>query len=188
MAVISNSLTQSHEFVTKFVKPGDIVIDATAGKGNDTVFLSALVGEEGKVYTFDIQEIAIAETKKKLQEKGFVDRVVFINDGHENMDLYVNNDIKCIMYNLGYLPGGDHNISTKAETTIEAIKKSQRIILKGGLISIVIYYGGDSGFDEKEKVLDFVKEIDNNSFTVMKTEFINQINCPPILVLIEKLK
>ena len=92
------------------------------------------------------------------------------------------------MFNLGYLPGGDHSISTKPDTTIEAIKKAMDIIMTGGLISIVVYYGGDTGFEERDKVMEFVRQINPKEYVVMKTCYVNQINCPPFLLCIEKVK
>ena len=112
---------------------------------------------------------------------------MLINDGHQNMDKYVKDKVKAVMFNLGYLPGGDHRIGTKGETTAEAVTKAMELLEVNGIISIVIYYGGDSGFEEKEYLDEFIKGIDSKRFTVMKTEFVNQINCPPILVCIEKL-
>lgn len=188
MTKIPNSLKQSHQYIERFVEPGDIVIDATAGNGNDTVFLAKLVGENGRVFTFDIQKIAIENTREKLLSLGLMDRVELINDGHENLDKYIKNNIKAVMFNLGYLPGGNHNIATKAETTISAIEKSMELLVTGGLISIVIYYGGDTGFEEKNELLEYLEKIDSKKFTVMKTDFINQPNCPPILVCIEKIR
>jgi len=185
--VIKNSLGQSHEFIEKAVKPGDTVVDATAGNGNDTVFLAKLVGDAGKVYSFDIQEQAIQNTGKKLRDAGLTERVVLIKDGHENMDLYVKEKVKAVMFNLGYLPGGDHSIGTVADTTITAIKKAMELIQVNGIVTVVVYYGGDSGFDEKEAVMEFIKSIEFKKYNVMKTEFVNQPNCPPILVCIEKL-
>jgi tRNA G37 N-methylase Trm5 len=185
--VIKNSLGQSHEIIEKVVKPGDVVIDATAGNGYDTVFLAKLVGETGRVYSFDIQEQAILNTRKKLEDLGLAGRVVQIKDGHQNMDLYVKEKVKAVMFNLGYLPGGDHSIGTKADTTIAAIKKALQLIQVNGIVTVVVYYGGDSGFDEKEAVMEFIKGIEFRQFNVMKTEFVNQPNCPPILVCMEKL-
>lgn len=185
--VIKNSLGQSHEIIEKVVKPGDVVIDATAGNGYDTVFLAKLVGETGRVYSFDIQEQAMLNTRKKLEDLGLAGRVVQIKDGHQNMDLYVKEKVKAVMFNLGYLPGGDHSIGTKADTTIVAIKKALQLIQVNGIVTVVVYYGGDSGFDEKEAVMEFIKGIEFRQFNVMKTEFVNQPNCPPILVCMEKL-
>jgi hypothetical protein len=131
--------------------------------------------------------MAIKSTENKLIQLNLRDRVELIQDGHQNMDKYVNSEVKAVMFNLGYLPKGDHSIGTRWETTIEAIKKSMNLLKVNGIISIVVYYGGDSGFEEKEHVLEYIKTIDNKKYTVMMTEFVNQINCPPILVLIEKL-
>jgi tRNA G37 N-methylase Trm5 len=186
MPKIGNSLTQSHLYIERFVGEGDTVIDATAGNGNDTILLAKLVGQTGHVFSFDIQQIALDRTKEKLISLGMQDRVELICDGHENLDKYVKGDVKAVMFNLGYLPRGDHNIATRAETTIKAIEKSLELMVVGGIISIVVYHGGDSGFDEKNKVLQYVEQLDPKKYVVMKTDFINQVNCPPILLCIEK--
>lgn len=187
MQTIKNSLGQSHDYIRLFVKEGDTVVDATCGNGNDTAFLAELVGEKGKVYGFDIQDRALSNTKKRLDGLGLTERVELIKDGHENMDKYINTPVKAVMFNLGYLPGGDHSIGTKPETTVHAINKAMNLLTKGGVVVVVIYYGGDSGFEEKDRIMEFLIGIDQKEYIVMKTEFINQANCPPILVCIEKL-
>ena len=184
--LLSNSLAISHELVSRVVEKGDTVVDATMGNGNDTVFLAGLVGEKGRVYAFDIQDCALENTQKRLTNEGVGPFVKLIKDGHQNIDRYVEKGIRAVMFNLGYLPKGDHSIGTKGSTTIEALKKSMELLTVGGVIMMVIYYGGDSGFDEKEAVLEFVKTIDCRKFTVLVSEFVNQVNCPPIAVCIEK--
>lgn len=184
---IKNSLGQSHEIMARMVREGDTVVDATAGNGNDTVLLAQLAGPAGKVFSFDIQEKALEKTREKLQAAGLESRVTLILDGHQNMDRYIQEPVRMIMFNLGYLPGGDHSIGTRAPTTQEALEKAMKLLQVNGVISVVIYYGGDSGFEEKDALMDYIRQIDNRQFTVMKTEFVNQVNCPPILVCIEKL-
>ncbi len=188
MRVLKNSLGISHDIVKRVIGKGDVVIDATAGNGNDTLFLAEIVGVEGHVYSFDVQNKALQNTYAKLKDKNLLDGVTLIQDGHQKMDQYVKCDIKAVMFNLGYLPGGDHNVHTKAHTTIDAIQKSLDLIVRNGIVMIVIYYGGDSGFDEKETVMNFLKEIDCKKYSVLVHTFINQINCPPIAVCIEKIK
>ncbi|HOJ10717.1 MAG TPA: class I SAM-dependent methyltransferase [Clostridiales bacterium] len=189
MSTIKNALNQSHDYIKNLVKSGDVVVDATAGNGNDTLMLAKLVGEKGKVYSFDIQEKALENTLRKLIDAGVEERVTVIKADHQYMDTYITEkgQTKAIMFNLGYLPGGDHSISTKPETTIQAVKKAMDLIMPGGLISIVVYYGGDSGFNEKNSIMEFIKTIDPKKYVVMKTEFVNQINCPPILLFIERI-
>lgn len=184
--LLSNSLAISHEIIKRIVKPGDTVVDATMGNGNDTFLLAELVGDSGMVYSFDIQESALESTRKKLEKAKIDGYVKLVLDGHQNIEKYVPKGIKAVMFNLGYLPKGDHNIGTKADTTIEALNKSMELLMVGGIIMMVIYYGGDSGFDEKEAVLEYVKTMDCRKYTVLVSNFVNQINCPPIAVCIEK--
>ncbi|MGE5677543.1 MAG: class I SAM-dependent methyltransferase [Pseudomonadota bacterium] len=186
MMLLSNSLAISHEIINRVVKQGDTVVDATMGNGNDTLLLSRLVGKVGTVYSFDIQETALASTRKRLENAGTAENVRLILDGHQNMDKYVPQGIRAVMFNLGYLPKGDHSIGTKADSTIEALKKSMELLIAGGVIMMVIYYGGDSGFEEKEAVLEYIRTIDCKKYSVLVCDFVNQINCPPIAVCIEK--
>ncbi len=183
-----NSLDISHKIIKDTIKLGDTVIDATMGNGNDTVLLAELIGEEGKVFAFDIQDLAISNTKYKLEVKGLTGRVNLIKDGHENFDKYIDKEVSAIMYNLGYLPGGDHNIYTMPETTRASLIIGMEKLKVGGIISIVVYYGGDSGFVEKDDIVEFIKSIDNKKFSVLKCSWENQPNCPPIAIIIEKIK
>ena len=116
-----------------------------------------------------------------------LDRTDLILDGHQHIGKYVPYGIKAVMFNLGYLPKGDHNIGTKAETTIAAIEKSMELLCKEGVVMLVIYYGGDSGFDEKDAVMEYFKTLDCKKYTVLVHDFVNQVNCPPIAVCIQKM-
>lgn len=185
--LLKNSLSISHEMVSKVVQPGDIVVDATMGNGNDTLFLSRLVGDCGKVYAFDVQQLALDNTRKRLTDAGLQERAELILDGHQNIGKYAPQGIKAVMFNLGYLPKGDHNIGTKAETTIAAIESSLMLLCKEGIVMLVIYYGGDSGFDEKDAVMEYFKTLDCKKYAVLVHDFVNQVNCPPIAVCIEKM-
>ena len=118
----------------------------------------------------------------------FRSRVKLILDGHENMDKYVEGEVSCVLFNLGYLPRADHNIITRPETTIKAIEHSLKLLKPHGVISIAIYTGHEGGIEEKDCVYEFVKNLDQNEFNVLESGFINQINNPPQLVLIEKKK
>ena len=60
------------------------------------------------------------------------------------------NTVSCITFNFGYLPGGDHTLATKADTSVQAIEEGLRLLKKDGLMSLCIYSGGDSGFEEKD--------------------------------------
>lgn len=177
-----------HHFIREHVKEGDCCIDATAGNGNDTLVLCELVGPTGSVIAFDIQEQAIANTKKRLQEHGVLERANVVLDSHTNMKNYAKEDsVSCITFNFGYLPGGDHALATKKESSIEAIYEGLRLLKKGGMMSLCIYSGGDSGFEERDAILEELKQMDRKKYLVIVSEYYNRPNNPPIPVLILKL-
>lgn len=104
------------------------------------------------------------------------------------MNLYAESDsISCIVFNLGYLPGGDHKKATKGESSIQALTQSLTLLKKGGMISLCIYSGGDSGFQEREQVLSWLKDLDSKKYLVIRSDYYNRPNNPPIPVLIIRL-
>lgn len=181
-----NALELSKYILKDKIVSGDIAVDATCGNGHDSLLLSNLTGDTGKVYCFDISLSAIENTKKRLEEESAFKNYVFINDSHENMDRYVKEKIKAAVFNLGYLPGGDHSLITKPPSTITAMQKAMEMLLPGGIIVMTVYWGHNGGKIEKEEVIDYCLKIDSHIYTVIKAEFINQANCPPLLITIEK--
>ncbi|MBQ8997879.1 MAG: methyltransferase domain-containing protein [Clostridium sp.] len=175
-------------YLEDILQEGDIVVDATMGNGYDTKYLAEKVGENGFVYAFDVQEEAIKSTSKKLEKENLSSRVKLILDGHENMDKYVDKEVSCVLFNLGYLPRAKHQIITQPTTTIKAIEHSLRLLKPHGIVSIAIYTGHPGGMEEKNTIYEFVKNLAQSEFNVLECGFINQINNPPQLVLIEKKK
>ena len=177
-----------HHFIELQVRPGDHCIDATMGNGHDTELLCCLVGPSGTVLAFDIQEKALQNTAKRLQEAGVPDNYRLILDSHSHMDQYADEDsVSCIVFNFGYLPGGDHALATRPDTSITAIMQGLKILKKGGLMSLCIYSGKDSGFEERDALLAFLKELDPKKYLVILSSYYNRPNDPPVPVLVRKL-
>ena len=172
-------------FIEKHVKIGDTVIDATMGNGNDTLKLCRAVKEQGKVYAFDIQEIALSKTREKLSFEGFSNAELIL-DSHSSMDKYIKEAVSAVIFNLGYLPGGDHSVATKAETSIQAIEKALTLISCKGFVSVTVYYGKNSGTEEKNAVMEYFKGLDHKKYTVLVNDFYNRPNNPPLTVIITK--
>lgn len=180
-----NALTIVHETIRKFVGAGDVVIDATAGRGYDTSFLCSLVGDSGKVISFDVQKDAVDSTENLLKSRGQTADVHL--ESHENMTKYADRDsVSCIVFNLGYLPSGDHSVFTHAESTIKAIEGGLGLLKKGGLMCVSVYYGGDSGYEERDALLPYLKTLDSSKYQVLKLDFYNWTNDPPLPVFIIK--
>ena len=176
-----------HKILREHIKPGDICIDATAGRGRDTLFLAGLVGESGKVTAFDIQEAAVESTRALLKENGMDSRAVINLDSHANMANYADpGSVSAITFNFGWLPGGDHNVFTHSESSIAAIKAGLPLLRDGGIMTLIIYYGRETGFAERDALLDFLPTIDSDIYTVVEMPFVNRTNCPPIPIVILK--
>lgn len=184
--MVLNAVNMAKTFINKVVKPGDAVVDATVGNGKDTLFLASLVGDKGLVYGFDIQQKALDSASNLLRTQGVLGRVKLIKDGHQNMDVYVNKPVKAVMFNLGYLPGGDHSIITLPETTIAALRKSLELLLPGGIITVVAYCGHPGGMDEKHRIVREIQKLDPAVYKCAIVEAANQHNNPPVLIVIEK--
>lgn len=186
--MLKRPLLFSHDIIEEAVNEGDYVIDATLGNGHDTQFLAKLVGPNGKVFGFDIQKQAIESSKNRLKENNLLKQVDLIHDGHENMLKHIPEDkkVSAVMFNLGYLPKGDKNIVTKAETTSKAIKGALSLIKKDGIVSIMVYYGHPGTNGEKEAVDELVRNLSQDEFESLSYKFVNQINNPPYLYLIKR--
>ena len=173
----------AHDFLAQVITKDDVVVDATMGNGHDTLFLAKLAKQ---VYAFDIQEQALEKTSQRIQEAGLTN-VDLILQGHETVDQYVT-EVKAAIFNLGYLPSADKSIITQPQTTIEALDKLCQMLVKGGRIAIMIYYGHEGGDIERDAVLDFVSQLPQQEYTATIYRTLNQINNPPFLVMIEKLE
>lgn len=176
-------LHMAHAFLEEILTPADVAVDATMGNGHDTLFLARRAGQ---VVAFDIQEQALTATAQKLEEAG-LDNAKLVLAGHETLDQHVE-FCKAAIFNLGYLPSADKSVITLPATTLEAIEKILNRLLVGGRVAIMIYYGHEGGAVEKDAVLDFVGQLDQTVFTAMLYKPLNQINTPPFLVMIERLK
>lgn len=179
-------------FIGQILSEGSIAVDATAGNGKDTLFLAERVGNTGHVYTFDIQTEAIEKTKQLLQQFHVLDRCTLICDSHHKMKQYIPPDlhghIRAVMFNLGYLPGGNHSITTRVDTTMVAVKAAYDILNIGGRISIVVYPGHEAGKKESHALLVWSKQLHQQTAIAVRYQRLNASDRSPYLLLIEKRK
>lgn len=182
-----NALSIAHEFIKQHTPQGGTVIDATAGRGGDTALLCSLVGEKGRVIALDIQESAARQTRERICAEGYENICSVHLDSHENLAFYAEeNSVDGIVFNFGWLPGGDHDVHTTAEKSIAAIAEGLRLLKKGGYMSLCVYYGRNNGYSERDAILEFVKNLDDRAYSVMLLTFPNRKNDPPFPIMIIK--
>lgn len=168
------------------VSPGQITVDATAGQGRDTLFLARLVDVQGRVYAFDVQEEALALTDRLLVQHGLRDRVCLIGDGHQHLGQYLQEPVAAVMFNLGYLPGGDHGLTTRPVTTLEALQQALNLLQAGGVITVVVYPGHPGGQEEARAVEDWCRQLPCRRYAVWRWHCLNPGGAPPRLVAIRR--
>ncbi|MGI5879253.1 MAG: class I SAM-dependent methyltransferase [Syntrophomonadaceae bacterium] len=169
------------------IRPGDFVIDATCGNGQDTVFLAQLTGPQGTVMAFDIQAEAIRRTRQLLLEHQCLEQVMLIEDNHAHLEKYRPEKVKAAMFNLGYLPGGDHHIVTGSNDTIAALKTILERLAPGGAITIAGYPGYEAGQQELIEVSEYLSGLNQRIFEVINIRAINQRNNPPQILVCSRI-
>lgn len=178
----------AREAIQRTVLPGDSVIDATMGNGHDTLMLCEAVGPGGRVYAFDIQLQAVDETEKRLREHGMADRATLIHAGHERMAEYVKEPVKAVMFNLGWLPGGNHSVTTKWETTRQAVESALTLLSPSGVVVICAYPGHEEGAREERELTAFLSGLSNRQYNVLHQRFLNATSGAPECYVIQRLQ
>lgn len=181
-------LTLHKQFLTPHIKPGDTVADFTMGNGHDTLWLTQMVGAEGHVYAFDIQQQALDSTRALLESEGAPDNYTLIKDSHANALDHIPTKIKAGMFNLGYLPGGDKSITTLRESTLKAVDAAIELLDDDGIILIAVYPGHDEGTVEGQLLHEKLSQISRFKLCISQFKIINSPTSPFFFIIESKEK
>lgn len=157
----------------RFLLPGDKAVDATMGNGHDTLMLCELVGKDGVVYAFDVQEQAVENTRRRLWKAGVDKQAQLHLCGHQHMEEYVEGPVQAVMFNLGWLPGGDKSVTTHWESTQKAVKSALKLLDIGGVCVICVYPGHEAGDEERRLLAAFLSQLRPQDFNVLHHRFVN---------------
>lgn len=208
--IIRNTTELALHIVNAYIPESDkdfIVIDGTCGNGHDTLALARMLwnkddlisGSKFRLYGFDIQESAIDNTRANLISNGYgaaldAGNIELIHDSHENISAHLpagevrSCNVDIAVFNLGYLPGGDKEITTSASSTLPTIKSLLDLLNKDGLICITMYSGHPAGAKEKADLLSFAQGLDSKIYHVSYINMLNQVKNPPEILLITRKK
>jgi tRNA A58 N-methylase Trm61 len=171
----------AQEILKPLIRPGDLVIDATAGNGHDTHFLAESVGPSGKVLAFDVQEAALNSARSRVGDLGWVD---FFHESHVKMGDYAAvGSVAVVMFNLGYLPGENHELTTEAGETLAALEVAARLLKAGGVLSVICYPGHPAGAAEAMAVETWMSAQTANGWRVAKYGAVGTRRPAPFLLL-----
>jgi hypothetical protein len=165
---------KAHELAGARLSPGAVAIDATVGNGCDTLFLLQKVAPEGRVYGFDIQQSALDSTRNRIVDPVLLSCLTLFHHSHAQMDVLVPKAqrglVSAVMFNLGYLPGGDKSVITRTESTLAALAGAIGLLHSQGIITVVAYPGHAGGAHECEQVRRWCATLDPEHFKVESIE------------------
>lgn len=177
------------ELIEGALYEGAHAVDATLGNGHDALWLCGLVGEEGHVYGFDVQAEAVERSRTRLIDAGVENRATLILDGHQNMRNYVEPEsADVVMFNLGWLPGAAHGVTTRTDTTLQAVNAALDVLKEDGLLTICVYPGHEEGAREREALLTWARNLNEREYDTMLRCYLNQSGEPPLLIAVKKNK
>lgn len=182
-----------HAALRSVLRVGAFAVDATAGNGHDTAMLAEVVGADGRVLALDVQEVALAATRARLGASGIGERVETLLAGHERLAdpefrKHWPEPPAAVVFNLGYLPGGDHGLTTRVETTLAALRGALGWLAPGGLVAVVCYPGHAAGAEEARAVEDFAASLPSAEYAVSAHKTLNTARPAPFAVLIRRLE
>lgn len=189
--LFQSHLDLAHSYWKMLIKSGDIVIDATCGNGHDSVILAelALNTEEGAIHAFDIQAQALESTRQKIEShfpKEKAERIFYHQTCHSQLSQAIPQEhkaIKLVVYNLGYLPGGDKSKTTLLDTTLKSIEEAQKLIVPGGAISITCYPGHEEGKIEEEALLQLIAKLPPHTWSCCHHRWLNRKKSPSLILM-----
>lgn len=172
-------------FLSMHIREGDVVADFTMGGGGDTLWLSRAVGENGKVYAFDVQPIALEKTRARLEAEHAPENYTLILDSHSKLKDYIHEPIRAGVFNLGWLPGSDKKVTTLRETTRKAVEDALSILSEDGVLLVAVYPGHEEGKKEGEMLETLFASCSRFQFCCSRFQIVNSPTSP-YFYLIEK--
>lgn len=192
---LTRIVSWSHRLAREVLRPGDLAIDLTAGRGKDTCLLAEAVGPTGRVLAYDIQHQALAATARALRD--FDREPVFLSVGqaipssagiflvegcHSTVADAVTEGAKVVMANLGYLPGGDPQVTTREMTTLAALEQGLKILEIGGRLIVTVYTGHPGSTEEEVAVNMLLSGLPSADWQVLQVRVVNHVDAPVLLV------
>ena len=186
LRAVDGHIPLAHTMWSQVIRKGDIIIDATCGRGNDSLFLSKIALSEttGLLYCLDIQAGAINETKERLTSfhgpELVSQRTRFILGSHEIFPSEINPEsVSAIVYNLGYFPGshkeGEERLTTKTESTIKSFENALPLLKIGGVLTATAYRGHKEGIIETDACQNYFSNLNQTKWRVFSHTPINTV-------------
>lgn len=141
------------------IQEGMTVVDYGCGPGRYTTRFAKLVGEQGKVYAVDVQELAIEYVKRKLKSEGLQNIIPVVARGYETE---IPDGTADIVFALDMFFGVNEPVALLAEI--------HRIVRPEGVLIL------DDGHQPRERTLE---KLNRSGKWVIKEASRDHLRCTP---------
>lgn len=187
--LFNSHIDMAHSYWKRLIHVGDLVVDATCGNGHDSLVLAqaAFTENSGTLIACDRQVQAIDETRKLLTNRltrSQMARVELFHRSHEELDtVFSERKARLIVFNLGYLPGGDKSITTLTASTLNSVTRLLPLLMEGGVMSITCYPGHEEGKKEEEALLEWSRTLPPDQWSCCHHQWLNRTLSPSLLII-----
>ena len=77
-------------------------------------------------------------------------------------------------------------VAEGSDKGIDSFDKLAELLKSGGVIAIALYYGGANGYGERDAVMTWLETLDDRKFSVLRCDWANRRNDPPVPIFIWK--
>jgi methylase of polypeptide subunit release factors len=179
----------AHQYWKKHLREHAVVIDATCGNGHDALFIAQqILSQKGELHCFDIQQQAINATQTRLKKnlpKAQLNQIFYYHKSHDLL-AFSPRSIDLIVYNLGYLPHSNKQITTKVKSTLSSIAQALNVIADEGMISITCYPGHTEGKFELEAIEKYLKALSPKKFHIYHHIWKDRLKSPQLIIIYSK--
>lgn len=177
------------------VVPGPLLVDATAGNGHDSLFLLGAAPRNALLLAMDVQAQAVTATGDLLAAHGFAHAARVLHTGHEHLANVLaalapedrQRPLMCVVFNLGWLPGGNKGLVTTPATSLPALEAALEALAPGGCISLHCYTGHEGGAQEAAALEARVRSLPPRRWRVLALADANRERAAESLLLVERL-
>ena len=166
------------------------ILDATLGQGKDSLYLAQTTTlQNRKLFAVDIQQESLEVSQLAFEKElpsAALEKIHLIQSCHSDLDFASMSPLVLIVYNLGYLPGGDKSITTQTATTLKSIELALTAVVRSGMITITCYPGHAEGKTELIKLHDFLWNLPKKNWSVAHIQFAQENSSAPTLWIIQR--
>lgn len=172
----------AHAWIAEVLQTGQNAVDATLGNGHDALFLAQRVGIEGGLWGFDVQSAALQRSRERLlAQAALPERGGLFQCCHSAMASLVTESVHAVMFNLGYLPGADHECITTTAATLQALAAAVQLLALGGRMTVMCYPGHPGGDEETAAVLEWARGLAEDWDVVLYQKWATRRPAPMLL-------